>query len=175
MRRIFRELFNVASVIQGNDKIWSRNYKTRIAFVLVIMIFFLQRSMASKGDGRICGSLASILFLELFPVGLGNHHLSTLIRSGDQRQGGLPGGSVVKNSPAMQEMQVGSLGQEDPLEEEMQPIPVSLPGKSHGQRSLVDYGPWGHKESDRTERLSTHACMYGDHGLVAYPLGWSVL
>ena len=30
-----------------------------------------------------------------------------------------PGGSVVKNLPAMQEMQVQSLGQEDPLEEEM--------------------------------------------------------
>ena len=26
-----------------------------------------------------------------------------------------------------------------------------LPGKSHGQRSLVDYSPWGHKESDTTE------------------------
>ena len=32
---------------------------------------------------------------------------------------GLPGGSVVKNPPAMQEMQVPSLGREDPLEEEM--------------------------------------------------------
>ena len=31
----------------------------------------------------------------------------------------LPGGSVVKNAPALQEMQVQSLGQEDPLEEEM--------------------------------------------------------
>ena len=30
-----------------------------------------------------------------------------------------------------------------------------LPGESHGQRSLVGYGPWGHKESDRMERLST--------------------
>ena len=30
-----------------------------------------------------------------------------------------PGGSAVKNLPAMQEMQVRSLGQEDPLEEEM--------------------------------------------------------
>ena len=30
--------------------------------------------------------------------------------------------------------------------------PVLLPGKSHGQRSLVDYSPWGCKESDRTER-----------------------
>ena len=30
-----------------------------------------------------------------------------------------PGGSVVKNSPAMQEMQIRSLGWEDPLEKEM--------------------------------------------------------
>ena len=28
-----------------------------------------------------------------------------------------------------------------------------MPGKSPGQRSLVDYSPWGRKESDRTERL----------------------
>ena len=27
---------------------------------------------------------------------------------------------------------------------------------SHGQRSLVGYNPWGHKESDSTEQLSTH-------------------
>ena len=26
--------------------------------------------------------------------------------------------------------------------------PVFLPGKCHGQRSLVGYSPWGHKESD---------------------------
>ena len=32
---------------------------------------------------------------------------------------GFPGGSVVKNSPAMQETQVRSLGQENPLEEEV--------------------------------------------------------
>ena len=32
-----------------------------------------------------------------------------------------------------------------------------LPGESHGQRSLLGYGPWGHKESDTTERLTqTH-------------------
>ena len=30
---------------------------------------------------------------------------------------------------------------------------VLLPGKSHGQRSLVGYSPWGRKESDTTERL----------------------
>ena len=32
---------------------------------------------------------------------------------------GFPGGSVVKKPPAMQEMQVQSLGREDPLEKEM--------------------------------------------------------
>ena len=29
--------------------------------------------------------------------------------------------------------------------------PVSLPGNSHGQRSLVGYSPWGHREFDATE------------------------
>ena len=33
---------------------------------------------------------------------------------------------------------------------------VLLPGKSHGWRSLVGYSPWGHKESDMTERLHFH-------------------
>ena len=37
-----------------------------------------------------------------------------------------------------------------------QPTPVFLLGESHGQRSLVGYGPWGHKELDTTERLSTY-------------------
>ena len=32
-----------------------------------------------------------------------------------------------------------------------QPTPVFLPGESHGQRSLVGYSLWGHKESDMTE------------------------
>ena len=43
-----------------------------------------------------------------------------------------------------------------PWRRKWQPTPVFLPGKSHGQRSLASYSPWGHKESDRTEWLSTH-------------------
>ena len=35
-----------------------------------------------------------------------------------------------------------------------QPILVLLPGKSHGQRSLVAYSPWHCKESDMTKRLN---------------------
>ena len=37
---------------------------------------------------------------------------------------------------------------------EWQPTPVFLPEESHGQRSLVGYSPWCHKESDTTERLN---------------------
>ena len=37
-----------------------------------------------------------------------------------------------------------------------QPTPVFLPGKSHGQRSLVGCSPWRHKELDTTERLCFH-------------------
>ena len=39
---------------------------------------------------------------------------------------------------------------------QLQPTPVLLPGKSHGQRSLVGCSPWGHEESDTTERLHFH-------------------
>ena len=63
-------------------------------------------------------------------------------------------GSGVKNLPAMKETQeiwVQSLGQEDPWKRKWQPTPVFLPGKSHGQRSLEGYSPWGHKELDMTE------------------------
>ena len=37
-----------------------------------------------------------------------------------------------------------------------QPTPVLLPGKSHGQRSLVGCSPWGHEELDMTKRLHFH-------------------
>ena len=38
-----------------------------------------------------------------------------------------------------------------------QPTPVFFPGKSHGQRSLGGYSPWGLKESDTTE-ATEQAC-----------------
>ena len=44
-----------------------------------------------------------------------------------------------------------------PWKRKWQPTPVFLPGEVVGQRSLVDYRPWGHKESDMTEWLSRHA------------------
>ena len=58
---------------------------------------------------------------------------------------------MVNNLPAVEETQVRSLSQEDPLEEERATHSQILPGEFHGQRSLVAYSPWGRKESDTTE------------------------
>ena len=43
-----------------------------------------------------------------------------------------------------------------PWRREWLPTPVFLPGKSHGQRSPVDYSPWGYKELDTIEHVLTH-------------------
>ena len=66
-----------------------------------------------------------------------------------QIQRGFPSGSVVKNPPA----NTGDTGfspwvEKIPWRRKWQPTPLFLPGKSHGQRSLVGYSPWGCKESD---------------------------
>ena len=62
---------------------------------------------------------------------------------------------MVKNPPALQEMQemlVGSLGQEDPLEEGMAtPLQYScLENPMDRGAWLATYSPWGHKVSDTT-------------------------
>ena len=58
---------------------------------------------------------------------------------------------MIKNPPAIQETQVSSLGQEDPLEEGKATHSSILAGESHGQRSLVAYSPGGRTESDTTD------------------------
>ena len=69
---------------------------------------------------------------------------------------------MVKNLPANagEVADKGSLGK-IPQRKTWQPTPVLLPGESHGQRSLVGYSPWGGKELDTTERLSTDLGVYG--------------
>ena len=58
---------------------------------------------------------------------------------------------MVQNLPAMQEIRVLSLDWEDLWKREWQATPVCLPGESHGQRNLLGYSPWGHKELDTVE------------------------
>ena len=70
-----------------------------------------------------------------------------------------PDDSAVKNPPAMGEIWLPSLDQEDPMEEEITwrrkwlPTPVFLPEKSHGQSNLVGYGPKSCKEAATTEHV----------------------
>ena len=45
----------------------------------------------------------------------------------------------------MQEIQFQSLGQEDSRRKKWEPTPVFYPGKSHGQRNMVGYSPWGYR------------------------------
>ena len=60
---------------------------------------------------------------------------------------------MVKNLPTMHETQI----KKTPWRREWKPTPVFLSGELHGQRSLAGYSPWGHKQSDTTERLThTH-------------------
>ena len=51
---------------------------------------------------------------------------------------------MLKNLPAVQETWIRYLGQEDPLDKEM--ATHSIPGESHGQRSLASFSPWGHTD-----------------------------
>ena len=50
---------------------------------------------------------------------------------------------MVRNLPA----NTGDTGQEDPLEKEMATHSSILAGKSHGQRRLAGYSPWGSQKS----------------------------
>ena len=70
---------------------------------------------------------------------------------------------TVKCLPTMQEIWVGKML----WRRKWQPIPVLLPGKSHGWRNLVGSSPWGCKESDVTEWL---------HFFHFFPFyGWSMV
>ena len=82
---------------------------------------------------------------------------------------GFSGGSAVKNPPAVQEMQVRSLGQEDPLEKEMATHSSVLACEILGQRILVGHSPWGLKESDMNEPLNNNKQQVKVMGLVQGP------
>ena len=53
---------------------------------------------------------------------------------------------MVKNLPAVPETGFNPWVETIPLRREWLPTPVFWPGESHGQRSLVGYSPWCHKE-----------------------------
>ena len=85
---------------------------------------------------------------------------------------GLPSGAVVENPPANDQWRrrkrlrfdpwVGKI----PWRRKRQSTPAFLPGEFHGQRRLVGYSPWGHKELDTIEHTHTHTHT---HTYVPFP------
>ena len=65
--------------------------------------------------------------------------------------GGFPGGSAGKESTC-NAGDLGSIPGSGRSPGKGYGNPVFLPGEFHGQRSLVGYSPWGHKEVDTTEQ-----------------------
>ena len=71
---------------------------------------------------------------------------------------------MVKNLPANAEDardmdSSPGLGRSSGIKRKWQLTPGFLPGKFHGQRSLVGFSPWGCKEWDTTERLNTQVYL----------------
>ena len=65
---------------------------------------------------------------------------------------------MVKNPPA-NAGDVGLIpGSEDPLEKEMATRSSILARKSHGQRSLAEYSPWGYKRAGH-DLATEHTCQ----------------
>ena len=85
---------------------------------------------------------------------------------------GFPGGSVVKNPPANAGDMVRSLVEKIPWRRKWQPLPVFLPGKSQGQKSLAGYSWWDHKRVgynlDTKQQPYTHSHVYKLHNVHIY-------
>ena len=120
--------------------------------------FFLFLSPISHFPSSL---LCFFSFLPSFPHSVIKLH-STLVSAWMSTPGtmGFPGGAVVKNLP----VNAGDARfilwvRKFPWRRKWPPTPVSFPGKFHRQRSLAGYSPWGCKDLDMTEPVSTHTHM----------------
>ena len=86
---------------------------------------------------------------------------------------GFPGSSAGKESACDEEdlSSIPGLGR-SPGGGHGNPLQYSCLENLHGQRSLAGYSPWGHKESDMTEQLSTAQWRFGELnlGLLSCPV-----
>ena len=85
-----------------------------------------------------------------------------IIYNGKESEIQLPRCSVVKNPPANAEGTGSIPGQRRSREQEMATHSSILPGKFQGQRRLMGYSPWGHRESVyiHTYVYLNHCCVY---------------
>ena len=75
----------------------------------------------------------------------------------------------VKNLPAMRETRLDPRVGKIPWRREWLPTPIFLLGELYGQRSLMSYSPWSHKELDMTEQLNTFTSHFQYNKKVSSP------
>ena len=131
--------------IQGTLKSLLQHHSSKASVLWCSAFFMVQLSYPYMTTGKtialtrwtFAGKVISLLF----------NMLSRLVM-------GFPVAQLVKNLPAVQKTRVHPWVGKIPWRRKWQPTPVSLPGKSHGQRSLLGCGPWGYKELGATEQLT---------------------
>ena len=130
-------------------KLWSQNPNTQL-FPPSYSQGLLGATMPWIGEGNDRQPI--LVFLLAEPHGqrrLVGHHPGGHKELHMTKWQSSPGGSDGKESPAMKETWVRSLGWEDPLEKGRSTHSSMLPWKSMDR----DYSPWGRKELDTTEWL----------------------
>ena len=144
--------------------IWTRC--SREAMRSVTSMLLAAEALSSR-PGKKGATESQLLPREVRPRGTHQHAAITqwYLKTRDH---GFPAGAVGKESacsagdpPECRRPGFNPWVRKIPWRRKWQPAPVFLPGKSHGQRSLVGYSPRGHKELDTTEQPN-HTTR--DHG-----------
>ena len=86
----------------------------------------------------------------------GNRTFAVIIKMRSYWIGASLVAQTLKSMPVMQETQLQSLNQEDPLEKSIATHSSILARRIPWTEEPVGYSPWGHKESDTTEQLTLH-------------------
>ena len=153
----------LASVLEVNTQGWFPLGLTDLIFLLskVQSIYYEWRKFWSIQKGKIflsyphiqsifqmCNSLQSIL------QSVNDDGFSPLKSFSTKEMNNISlVAQMVKNPLAMCRLRFDPWVKKIPLEKEMATYSTILAWKIHGQRGLAGYSPWGHQESDMTERL----------------------
>ena len=142
---------------QGSSKILCMVRLFICLFIIIYVCMYLFCGHRSLEMSCICGELNTWTLGHgpPLPVCVFAMKFCSDIQNGPTSRLGFPGSTSCKE-PACQCRRCKRLGfnpwvRKIPWRRAEQPIPVFLPGESHGQKSLMGYGPQGQKESNTTE------------------------
>ena len=119
--------------------------------IIIKITYVVKKMLALSKSDPVRKSQKTKIWSILYPVYDSPFYFTSLLTNKED----FPGGSDGKASVCLQcgrpgfDPWVGKIS----WRRKWQSTPGLLPGKSHGQRSLVGYSPWAGKESDTTEQL----------------------